>query len=184
MALVWLGVGANLAPEKDLPAGLAHLRETFSVLAVSPCYRSPAMGFDGPDFINLVVVIETDLGVAELSQVCKQIERDFGRPDDAIKYSSRHLDLDILMVDQRSGNVDGIVLPRDDVKRFAFVVRPLLDLWPEAVCPGTGAPIQSYWPGVSDQPLQPTEIAGVEPQALSTEVTQALAAVSSSALTR
>jgi len=153
MSRVFLGVGANLSPEQNIPAGLRRLADDVEIVAVSPCYRSPAVGFDGPAFINLVVEVNTELSVAGLNCALKIIEREFGRLPDAQKYSDRALDIDILVVDDLSGDIDGVSLPRTDIWRYAFVLRPLLDLWPEGMCPKNCAPLADYWPTVSDQPL-------------------------------
>jgi len=153
MARVYLGVGANLAPEDNISAGLERLATDVRITRLSPCYRSPAVGFDGPEFINLVVEAETDMGVADLSRCLKQIEHEFGRATDAVKYSSRSLDIDILMVDDLTGVYDGIELPRADIWRFAFVLRPLLDLMPDGLCPLHRRPLVSYLPAVQSQRL-------------------------------
>lgn len=154
MSRVYLGVGANLNPEGNILAGLKRLADDVELMAVSPCYRSPAVGFDGPDFINLVVEIRTDFSISELNQTLKIIEKEFGRSADAIKYSSRALDIDILLVDELCGSFDGIELPRSDVWQFAFVLRPLLDLSPDGVCPKSLGSFSEYLPGVSEQVLR------------------------------
>lgn len=160
MAHVFLGVGANLSPEQNIPLGLKRLADDVNILAVSPCYRSEAVGFSGPAFINLVVEAHTDCTVAELNTRLKAIETEFGRQPDAKKYSDRALDIDILVVDELSGDIDGISLPRIDVWRYAFVLRPLLDLWPTGLCPKNKTPLKDYWPHVSDQPLEKVVVEG------------------------
>ena len=153
MTLVYLGIGSNQQPETHIARGLDVLNERYQVVSVSPWYRSPALGFEGPDFINLVVAIETGLELAELALQLKQIERDFGRAPNAAKYSSRALDIDILLFGELSGDHHGLSLPRDDVWRFAFVLQPLLDIAPNLVCPRSQQPIANYWPKVAHQPL-------------------------------
>jgi 2-amino-4-hydroxy-6-hydroxymethyldihydropteridine diphosphokinase len=154
MSRVYLGVGANLNPEDNILAGLTRLADDVELLAVSPCYRSPAVGFDGPDFINLVVEIRTDFSISELNQKLKTIEAEFGRLPNAEKYSSRALDIDILLLDDLCGIYSGISLPRSDVWKFAFVLRPLLDLYPHGICPKSGRALHEYLPKVADQELQ------------------------------
>jgi 2-amino-4-hydroxy-6-hydroxymethyldihydropteridine diphosphokinase len=161
MARVFLGMGANLSPDINIPAGIKRLSETVNIAAVSPCYESEAVGFTGPAFINLVIEAHTTMSVAELNRCLKQIETEFGREPDARKYSDRALDIDILVVDELSGDIDGITLPRIDVWRYAFVLRPLLDIWPNGVCPKNKTPLRDYWPHVADQPLQEVTLEGV-----------------------
>lgn len=153
MARVYLGLGSNQSPERYLPEGLKALQQRYRLLAESPWYGSPALGFDGPDFVNLVVLIETDLSLPMLAAELKQLEKAFGRPDDAVKFSSRNLDVDILLYDDLAGTFGALQLPRRDVYQFAFVLRPLLDLAPELRCPDSGRCLSEWLPEVESQPL-------------------------------
>ncbi len=138
-----------------MPEGLHALAKRVQLDQVSPWYRSPAVGFAGPDFINLVVRCRTDLSLTELVVMLKKLEREFGRAPNATKYSSRALDLDILLYDDLVGQFGGQTLPRSDIWRFAFVLKPLLDIAPQLMCPLRRVPVASYWPVVADQPLKP-----------------------------
>src|SRR5690554_1117980 len=102
MTSVYLGLGSNIEPEHNIEQGLVKLRQCFQVQRVSPWYCSKAQGFDGPDFINLVVEIEYDGELAELAQAIKEIEFEFGREAQAVKFASRTLDIDILLFGERS----------------------------------------------------------------------------------
>ena len=155
MAQVFLGLGSNIDAEQNLAAGIARLSSCYELQQVSPWYRSPAMGFEGPDFINLVVEIRCDSSPEQLAAELKQIETDFGRAPDAVKYSSRALDIDILLFDDQVGEFAGLQLPRADIRQFSFVLRPLLDIFPQGVDPSTGATLASLWPDVAAQPLYP-----------------------------
>lgn len=154
MARIYLGIGSNLEPEIQIPRGLAALAQLVTIVAESPWYRSPAVGFSGPDFINLVVEAETPLSVRELALALKELEARFGRAADAVKFSSRSLDVDILLYDGLSGVVDGIRLPRRDIRQFAFVLRPLLDIAPDVICPQNGHCYSEDWPALAGQPLE------------------------------
>lgn len=156
MARVFLGLGSNIDAENNLQGGLQRLASDYFLVKESPWYKSPALGFDGPDFINLVVeiVVEDGLSVAELSEQLKKIEADFGRAANAVKYSSRHLDIDILMFDDLVADFERMALPRADIWQYAFVLKPLLDIFPDGLCPKNNKPLADYWPEVADQPLQ------------------------------
>lgn len=153
MALVYLGLGSNIEAEHHLALGLQRLRQEMTVLAESPWYSSPALGFAGPDFINLVIAVQVDCDVEALYQQLKVLETEFGRPAQAEKYSSRALDIDILLFDQRVGEWPGMVLPRPDIWQCAFVLKPLLDIAPDAICPLRKQPLIEDWPALSHQPL-------------------------------
>ncbi|MEE4163028.1 MAG: 2-amino-4-hydroxy-6-hydroxymethyldihydropteridine diphosphokinase, partial [Woeseiaceae bacterium] len=61
MTRVYLGLGSNIEPEKNLELGVAELERRFGRVELSPVYRAPAIGFESPDFLNAVAAIETDL---------------------------------------------------------------------------------------------------------------------------
>lgn len=165
MARVYLGLGSNQTPYAYLASGLAALGQQYQIMAESPWYLSPAVGFDGPDFINLAIVIETDMPLLMLSRQLKQLEQTFGRPDDAVKFSSRNLDVDILLYDDLAGQFDSVSLPRRDIYQYAFVLRPLLDLEPDLRCPDSGRALSEWWPGMSDQTVLPVAQPAVMPEA-------------------
>ena len=68
MAKVYLSLGSNIERQRYLIAGLDALAQAFGELRLSSVYESEAVGFDGDNFYNLVVAIDTDLSVAELKQ--------------------------------------------------------------------------------------------------------------------
>ena len=67
MSRAYLSLGSNIEPEKHLRAALDELRARFGDIVISPVYRCKAVGFDGPDFLNLAVAIDTDLDPAALN---------------------------------------------------------------------------------------------------------------------
>ena len=159
MARVFLGLGSNLDAENNLTAGIERLAQDYQLIQQSPWYRSPALGFEGPEFINLVVEIQLkdDFSPELLSQQLKQIETDFGRAADAVKYSSRHLDIDILLFDDKVGEFltenGSFSLPREDIWKYAFVLTPLLDIAPALVCPKHQQPLICFKVNIKNQQL-------------------------------
>lgn len=137
MPRVFLGLGSNVDRERHIRAGIRCLREAFGPMRVSPVYESVAVGFVGENFLNLVVAIDTDLPLAELSRRLRGIEEANGRVRNGPKFSSRTLDIDILTYGDLVGVHDGIELPRDEVTKYAFVLRPLADIAPNDVLPGS-----------------------------------------------
>ena len=100
MHKAWLSLGSNLEPERHLRAALAELRAHFCAVIASPAYRFPAVGFDGPDFINLAAGIDSDLGAFGLNQWLHALEDRHGRRRDVPRFSSRTLDIDIVLFDE------------------------------------------------------------------------------------
>lgn len=145
MTPVFLGLGSNIEPERNLPLGLDALQQLFGDLVLSPVYESVAVGFEGDPFLNLVVQLQTGLSLADMARQLRQIETDFGRPANAPRYSSRHLDIDVLTFGDLVGPHAGMVLPRDEVLTQAFVLRPLAELAPDAVHPEVGVRYAELW---------------------------------------
>ncbi|MEN9464499.1 MAG: hypothetical protein RL217_680 [Pseudomonadota bacterium] len=158
MTRVFLGIGSNIEPETHIAQGLRLLRARFDVVQESPWYRSPAQGFTGPDFINLVVEIAYEGSLAKLRAKLRALEQDCGRPEFTQKYSSRTLDVDILLFGSLAGQFDGVKLPRADVRERIYVLKPLLDIAPDLCDPKTGAPLQQALPRLARQSISPLEL--------------------------
>jgi 2-amino-4-hydroxy-6-hydroxymethyldihydropteridine diphosphokinase len=156
MARVFLGLGSNIERERYMTAGLDALHGLFGELALSPVYDSPAIGFEGQPFLNMVVAVDTELSVAELAARLRHIEVEHGRPDNATRFSPRQLDIDILTYEDLAGDVDGVELPRGEILENAFVLRPLADLAPEGVHPVEQRTYAKLWAeyDASSQPLE------------------------------
>jgi len=145
MKRVYISIGSNIERYRHVSAALDALAGWFGELAISPVYESESVGFDGSDFLNLVVGVDTTLPVAELSQRFKQLEAENGRRRDVPKFSARTLDLDILTYGDAVGRIEGVELPRGEILKNAFVLRPLADIAPEAVHPVCGKSYGQLW---------------------------------------
>ncbi|MDH3758405.1 MAG: 2-amino-4-hydroxy-6-hydroxymethyldihydropteridine diphosphokinase [Gammaproteobacteria bacterium] len=160
MATVYLGLGSNIDAEKNLRIAVAELRILFGDLTVSPVYMNAALGFDGPDFLNLVVRLST---VSEPLEVIEQIERIHemaGRKRGPDRYSSRPLDIDLLLYGDRVDPEPPLRLPRRDILENSFVLRPLADIAPGLVHPVTGQTIGDHWRRFDgdSHPLKPVDV--------------------------
>ncbi len=145
MARVFLGLGSNIERERYLVAGLDALTQRFGELLLSSVYDCPAIGFEGQPFLNMVVALETGLRVGELARQLRHIECEYGRAPDAARFSARQLDIDILLYDELSGEVEGVSLPRAEILQNAFVLRPLAELWPAGRHPLSGLTYAEHW---------------------------------------
>jgi len=162
MATAYLGIGSNQDPERYIRLAILWLQNTFIDAAFSPLYRSMAVGFSGDDFINLVARIETHAPVLDLKELLNAFEDSHGRRRDMPKFSDRTLDIDILLYDELQLDIDGLVLPRPEIFRFAHVLKPLADLAPDQVIPGaekTAAELWGKFPE-SDKELTRIELTG------------------------
>ena len=152
MHQVYLSLGTNIRRYFHITAALDALAAEFGDIQCSPVYESEAVGFDGENFLNQVVFIETELSCGVLSSWLKRLEDQNGRNRDQERFSARTLDIDILMVDDLIGTVEGVFLPRPEIVFNAFVLRPLTDLNPNLEHPvvdpglGQGARRTQRWP--------------------------------------
>lgn len=160
MALVYLGLGSNILPEENLSLGVRELRRHYGELQVSSVYRSTAVGFEGDDFLNLVVGFRSDDSPV---QICAEIERlhDLaGRDRGGGKWSSRQLDIDLLLYDDRVIDDSPVRVPRSDILKYSFVLRPLAEMAPDLVHPVTGKTMLQHWQDFESD-SQPLELVGV-----------------------
>jgi 2-amino-4-hydroxy-6-hydroxymethyldihydropteridine diphosphokinase len=142
---VYLSLGSNIDPVTHLTLGVRALAYAFGPLTLSPVYRNPAVGFVGDDFLNLVVGLDTALAPLAVAQRCRDIEAAHGRERDVPKFSSRTLDIDLLTYGDAVLQIGRLVLPRDEIIRYAFVLQPLADLAADECHPGTGESYRTLW---------------------------------------
>ncbi|MGC8120095.1 2-amino-4-hydroxy-6-hydroxymethyldihydropteridine diphosphokinase [Marinobacter sp. VGCF2001] len=158
MRRVYISIGSNIERYRHVTAALDALAEWFGELQISPVYESESVGFDGSDFLNLVVGVDTDEPVGTLSRYFKKLEAENGRKATAPKFSPRTLDLDILTWGDATGTIDGVELPRAEILKNAFVLRPLADIAPGEMHPVCGETYGRLWQTYQrDQKLWPVD---------------------------
>jgi 2-amino-4-hydroxy-6-hydroxymethyldihydropteridine diphosphokinase len=145
VAKVYVSLGSNIHRYRHITASLEALQQHFGALAISPVYESVSVGFDGSNFLNLVVGFDTALSVGDLSNCLRGIEHDNGRRRDGPRYSPRTLDIDILTYADLAGVIDGIELPREEISQNAFVLLPLAELAGEDIHPLFKQSYQHMW---------------------------------------
>lgn len=140
----FVGIGSNVEPERRVRQAVKLLRERFGAVRLSPVYRNAAVGFEGDDFLNMVVAFATDLEVAPLNTALDEIEFACGRERGAARFAPRTMDLDLLLYGDRVSQAP-VVLPRQEVLKYAFVLKPLADLAPQRRHPGTDSTYTELW---------------------------------------
>lgn len=145
MPEVFVGAGSNVEPRRHLGAGLRGLAAQFGLLRLSPVYRNSPVGFAGEDFLNLVVAFETDDAVEEVAAALAAIEAANGRVRGEAKFAPRTLDLDLLLYGDLVLDTGGIQLPRDEIIKYSFVLKPLADLAGEHLHPVLGRSYAELW---------------------------------------
>jgi len=145
MADVYVAAGSNVEPEKNLARALDELEERFGALAISPAYRNPPVGFAGEDFINLVVGLRTADSPAQVKEKLERIETNCGRPRDAPKWAPRTMDLDILLFGDLVSDEPGLKIPRPDLIKRPYMLRPIADIAPDVRHPISGKTMRELW---------------------------------------
>jgi 2-amino-4-hydroxy-6-hydroxymethyldihydropteridine diphosphokinase len=145
MARVYLGLGSNIDPEENLRLGIRELRRHYGELELSAVYESEAIGFDGADFLNMVIGLETNDAPRDVQKRVESIHDLSGRNRMADRYSSRPLDIDLLLYDDLILDERRLKVPRCDVLQFSFVLRPLAELVPDLAHPVTGRTMSDHW---------------------------------------
>ena len=135
MSQIFIGIGSNVDREKNIASCINKLKENYESFSMSPIYETASMGFSGPNFFNLVCKFETEEKLHDLKLSLNKIEMAHGRTHGETKFSSRTLDIDILYYDNLVMETDTITVPRDEIIRYDFVLRPLVDIAPDFMHP-------------------------------------------------
>lgn len=147
MHVALLSIGSNVDADDHLPAAAMALRQRFGEATFSSVLRTPAVGFDGPEFLNAAAIVHTDLEPLALWQWLRTLEDAHGRERSGPRFASRTLDLDIVLFDDRviaptSGS--SLQIPRPEL-HHAFVLQPLAQIAPDFLVPGTGSTLAQLW---------------------------------------
>lgn len=154
MTRILLGLGSNTDRELRLSAGLDALADFLHDVRCSPVFESCPVGIKSDNFYNLAISACTDLPLTELDRRLKCIEADNGRY--APERKGLPLDIDVLLYGEQVGHFDGLVLPRAEILKNAFVLWPLALLAPHTLHPGVGQTFAALWQGMaSEQQLWP-----------------------------
>jgi 2-amino-4-hydroxy-6-hydroxymethyldihydropteridine diphosphokinase len=145
MTVVYLSLGSNIDRHKYIAAGLDAIADLFGALRISSVYESKSVGFNGSNFFNLVVGLQTDLSIANLSEQLKGIENKNGRVRSGPKFSPRTLDIDILTYGNFVGVDSGVELPRTEIRQNAFVLLPLAEIAPDELHPQFKQSYSQLW---------------------------------------
>jgi 2-amino-4-hydroxy-6-hydroxymethyldihydropteridine diphosphokinase len=142
MRTAFLGLGSNLGDRwSHLRAALTGLDASapVQVRACSPVYETEPHTTDPdeeqPAFLNAVVEAEVGCASERLLRIAQRIEREEGRAADRSRWAPRPLDIDLLVVGDRTCRTDDLTLPHPRLAERRFVLRPWADLAPNFAVP-------------------------------------------------
>lgn len=116
-------LGSNIAPEVNIPRAVQLLRQYVEVTEISKVWETPAVGTNGPNFLNAAVLVQTHLKPEQLkNQVLQTIEMHLGRVRTADKFASRPIDIDLIAWECN--------VTDPEVWQFAHVAVPVSEVLP------------------------------------------------------
>ncbi len=144
MTTVFLSVGSNIEPEKNIVEALRQLSTQVKVISISTVYLTePLEHGSQPKYYNCVVKIETDVEPEKLKfDVLREIERRLGRKRTRDKYAPRTIDLDIIAYGNLQLATKELVLPDPQIQQRPFLAIPLCEIEPDLVLPGFDRPMK------------------------------------------
>ena len=142
MACVALGanLGDAVATVQQALHDVAGLPST-QLIKASSLYRSAPYEAQGPDFINAVALVRTQLGSLDLLHALQALELKSGR-ERPFKNAPRTLDLDLIFYGDVALATPELTLPHPRWHERAFVLQPLSEIWPERVSAAQLAAVQ------------------------------------------
>ncbi len=144
MARAYVSLGSNIERRRHIRLALERLGALYGPLIRSDVYESDAVGFDSAPFYNLVVGFDTGQSPRQIQEALHAIESGSGRLRSG-ELTARTLDLDLLLYDDAVINEAGLVLPRADIARYAFVLRPLAEIAGNERHPVSGECYADMW---------------------------------------
>lgn len=145
MARVYISIGSNIDADKNVRIAIHALQEVYEELTLSSVYESEAVGFKGDNFLNLVAGLDTDDEVQKVAVTLRDIEDAHGRDRSEPRFSSRTVDLDLLLYDDLILKNAEFDIPRDEITKNAFVLLPLAEIASQLIHPISGKTMCAHW---------------------------------------
>ncbi|WP_298237524.1 2-amino-4-hydroxy-6-hydroxymethyldihydropteridine diphosphokinase [uncultured Algibacter sp.] len=126
-----IALGSNKGDKfKNIQQAVDAIHERVgNIKLISKVYKSPAFGFEGEDFLNCCLVLESDLKPQNVLEILLEIETELGRTRTKTKgYEARTIDLDIVFAEDEIISTKTLQVPHPEMSKRAFVLLPLNDI--------------------------------------------------------
>jgi len=158
---VFLSLGSNIDPEENLKYACGELKKSFGNIQISSVYRNKPIGFEGNDFLNMVVKVKSTFNPNEMLGFIRGLEAATGRDIGIGAFDSRTLDIDMLLFGSLVHLEKPFKIPRNDIELYSFVLCPLAEIEPDGIHPITGKTFKDLWESF-DQAEHPLSKASFE----------------------
>ena len=144
-----LSLGSNINRDHNIRYALREIIASFGQIDISPIYETVSVGFEGPPFVNLVCGFSSDKPLLEIRERLRTIETNAGRVRGKKSFDNRILDIDVVLFGNHNFRPRYNV-PRDEIEKYAYVLKPLSELYPDKVHPITTQTYKEMWRQFSD----------------------------------
>ena len=137
---VVIALGSNLGDRaENISKAVSELNKIIEVTHLSTIYETdPVGGPEQPDYLNAVLIGESELNPVDLLTKTLEIENALGRTRE-VRWGARTLDIDLIVAGDIVSNTEFLTLPHPRAHERAFVLEPWLEIEPDAVLPGRGS---------------------------------------------
>jgi len=158
MPIGFISIGSNIDKEIHIPSSITALEKEFGAIILSSLYETEAVGFEGDEFLNLIVQFNSDLEAKVVAKLLRKIELEHGRTRDSRKYAARTLDLDLILYGDLIISDGRLQIPRDEIERYAFVLEPLAEIAPDLLHPISKKSYAQIWNEFDKNNLKQTKL--------------------------
>ena len=153
MAITFLSIGSNIGDRLlYLNTAMQNIREKLgTIMSQSNIYETESWGYEGDNFLNMAIKIETRLKPADILIAIREIETELKRERQAGRYTNRTVDIDILFYNQEIVDTEELKIPHPHISERNFVLEPLMDIAPDLVHPQLNKTIKELAQACTDK---------------------------------
>ena len=132
---VYLALGSNINPKRNVALALKYLAKIGRVISVSKFIKTKPEGYlNQADFLNGAVKFQTSLTPQDLLKELKNIERLLKR-NTPFRNGPRTIDIDIIFYGNLVLKTEELTVPHPRAHKRLFVLKPLAEIAPCKIHP-------------------------------------------------